>query len=106
MPYIPQRAVSDNTKAAKLRIEDRLPYIKIILESHDSLLLSAPIERKEEVAKIGKEEMERPISFKNCSIVRPDLVIPCEVEMGMNYQDLKKFRFISLPVLEVSNEPN
>lgn len=90
--YIPQRAVSDNTKAAALRIKMRAKWIRIILEAHDSLLLSVPIERATEAAQIGKEELERPISFANCSIKRRDLIIPCEIETGYNYKDLTKFK--------------
>ena len=33
--------------------------------------------------------MERPISFKTCSLPRRDLVIPAELEMGENYKDLE-----------------
>jgi DNA polymerase I-like protein with 3'-5' exonuclease and polymerase domains len=90
--YIPQRTVSDNTKAAKIRIERRLPGIRIILESHDALLISARINDAKEVARVAREEMERPISFKNCSLSRRELVIPSEVEIGDNYRDFKKFK--------------
>jgi uracil-DNA glycosylase family 4 len=44
--YLPQRAVSDNTKAAALRIRDRIPLIKIVMEAHDALLFSIPISKK------------------------------------------------------------
>lgn len=90
--YIPQRAVSDNTKAAALRIKARAPWIRILLESHDALLLSVPIHRQLEALLIGKEEMERPLSFATCSIVRRDLIIPCEAEVGFNYKELSKFK--------------
>jgi len=90
--YIPQRAVSDNTKAAALRIRARANWIKIIVEAHDALLVSVPIERKEEAALILKEEMERPIRFDTCSLPRRDLIIPCEIEEGSNYYELTKFK--------------
>jgi uracil-DNA glycosylase family 4 len=91
--YIPQRAVSDNTKAAALRIRKRAPWIKIVLEAHDALLCSVPIQRQQEAARILREEMSRPIDFSSCSLSRRSLVIPCDVEVGMNYQDLVKFKF-------------
>lgn len=94
--YIPQRAVSDNTKAAALRIKLRAKWIRILLESHDALLLSVPIGRITEAINIGQGEMERPLDFSNCSIVRRNLVIPCEAETGYNYKDLKKFKEVSL----------
>ena len=95
--YIPQRTVSDNTKAAALRIRARIPTIKIVMESHDALLFSVPISKKITWGQIIKAEMERPISFANCSIKRRDLVIPCELEVGMNYKDLSKFK--DLPII-------
>lgn len=91
--YIPQRAITDNTKSAALRIKQRIPRIKIIMESHDALLFCI---RKSDVAeqgKIIKEEMERPIDFSRCSLRRRSLSIPCELEIGENYQDFKKFKF-------------
>ena len=90
--YIPQRAVSDNTKAAALRIKCRASWIRILLESHDALLLSVPITRLNEAITIGREEMERPLNFSNCSIQRRDLIIPCEPETGYNYKELSKFK--------------
>jgi DNA polymerase I-like protein with 3'-5' exonuclease and polymerase domains/uracil-DNA glycosylase len=94
--YIPQRAVSDNTKAAGLRIRERIPPIKIVMEAHDSLLFSIPKSKLNMYIPVIKEEFERPISFTRCSIPRRDLVIPCEIETGMNYKDLKKFKDIPL----------
>ena len=91
--YLPQRAISDNTKAAALRIKERAPYIRIILESHDSLLASVPIHRMQEAGRIIKEEMERFISFEHCSITRDNLMIPCELEYGFNYMELSKFKW-------------
>lgn len=91
--YIPQRAVSDNTKAAALRIRFRIPTIKIIMESHDALLFSIPRTAQDEYIPIIKAEMERPINFNNCSLPRRHLKIPCEIEIGENYRDFKKFKF-------------
>lgn len=90
--YIPQRAVTDNTKAAAIRIKRRIPWAKIILEAHDGLLFRVRENRAEEAGYIIKEEMERPIRFDTCSIPRRDLVIPCALEIGYNYKDLDKFK--------------
>lgn len=92
LSYLPQRTVTDNTKASGLRIRNKIPGIKIAMESHDSLLF---IIQKTEImrqASIIRDEFERPISFKNCSMQRRDLIIPCEIEIGTNYKDLKKFK--------------
>lgn len=90
--YIPQRAVSDNTKMAGIRIRRLIPQIKIKMESHDALLFSIPEGHLEEWGQIIKYEFERPIRFDTCSLSRRDLVIPCELEIGYNYRDLSKFR--------------
>ena len=90
--YIPQRAVSENTKAAALRVKKRARWIKIMLESHDALLTSVPIDRGNEAASLLKEEMEKPINFSTCSLPRRNLIIPCEIEFGFDYKNLSKFK--------------
>jgi len=92
--YIPQRTVSENIKAAALRIHAQHKWIRILSESHDALLTSVPIQRKLEAATILRTELERPIDFSTCSIKRDKLVIPCEVEEGTNWLDFKKVKFI------------
>lgn len=92
--YFPQRVVSENTKGAALRIRQRNDWIRIIVESHDSLLVQVKEDDAEKAARILKQEFEVPINFKNCSLSRGELVIPCEVEYGRNYKDLSKFKFL------------
>jgi uracil-DNA glycosylase family 4 len=94
--YLPQRTVSENTKAAGLRIlkinsKENLD-IKICGESHDALLFSVPILYKSDCAKIIQCEFQRPIDFSNCSLKRGELVIPCEIEEGTNYYKMSKFK--------------
>jgi hypothetical protein len=91
--YLPQRTVSENTKGAGLRIEERAPWLRLLVETHDALLFGCPIERKHEGALIIREEFERPIDFSTCSLPRGELVIPCDVEEGYNYKDLEKFKW-------------
>lgn len=90
--YVPQRSVSDNTKGAGIRSKQRIPELKLVMESHDALLTCMPKNKVQEWVPIVQKEMERPISFKYCSLSRRDLVIPCDVEIGENYQDLSKFK--------------
>jgi DNA polymerase I-like protein with 3'-5' exonuclease and polymerase domains len=90
--YIPQRAVSDNTKAAGIRTLRIIEDIKIIMESHDALLFSFDDKYLDSYCPIIKQEMERPIDFSRCSLPRRMLKIPCEIEIGYNYQDFKKFK--------------
>ena len=90
--YIPQRSISDNTKGAGIRIRERIPNIKIVLESHDSLLFCIHKSRLEHDIPIIKQEMERPIDFRTCIIQRRPLIIPCEIEIGNNYQEMTKYK--------------
>lgn len=94
--YIPQRSISDNTKAAGIRIKKTFPECRIILESHDAVLFSIREEYVTDFTGIVKREFERPLDFTHCSISRRPLIIPCEVETGYNYQELKKFKDIPL----------
>jgi len=91
--YIPQRAISDNTKAAGLRIKQIIPDIRIVLESHDALLFCIRKKDLDIQGPIIKTEMERPLNFSRCSLSRRNLIIPCELEIGENYKDLSKFKF-------------
>jgi DNA polymerase I-like protein with 3'-5' exonuclease and polymerase domains len=105
MAYIPQRAVTDNTKAAGIRIKRQFPEARIILEAHDALLFSLRTEYLDEFIPLAKKEMERPINFTNCSLPRRFLKIPCEVEIGENYKDLKKFHIQEVEVPEYMKTP-
>jgi uracil-DNA glycosylase len=87
---IPQATVSDQTKFAAQRIEKRAPWLQILQESHDSFLAQIPLAVGEQYPMryldcsipIIKEELERPIDFRNCSLPRGELVIPCEISIG------------------------
>ena len=98
LAYLPQRAVTDNTKAAGIRIKRQFQEAKIILESHDALLFAIRIEYLDDFIPFAKKEMERPINFTNCSLPRRFLKIPCDVEIGENYKDLRKFKGTNEPV--------
>ena len=92
LSYIPQRAVTDNTKNAAIRIKPRAPYARLVCESHDALLYMVPERELNEFVLIAKSEMERPIDFNNCSISRGLLSIPSDVEIGYNWMDLRKYK--------------
>ena len=92
LAYLPQRAVTDNTKAAGIRIKKRCPDARVILEAHDALLFAVRIEHLDEFVPLAKQEMERAINFTCCSLPRRYLKIPCDVEIGENYKDLRKFQ--------------
>lgn len=100
--YIPQRSISDNTKAAAIRTKQQFRECRIIMESHDGLLFSLRREYLNDFTPIIKREMERPIDFTGCSLKRRHLKIPAEIEVGDTYLDLKKFR---VPEIAKVTEP-
>jgi len=87
---IPQSTVADHLKRVMLRVKARLPWLQIIVESHDAFTAQIPVNKVEEVRKVIKEEMEVPIDFSSCTLSRGNLTIPCEIFTGMNYKDLEK----------------
>ena len=91
--YIPQRTVSEHTKAAGIRIRRDHRWIRIVNEAHDALLFMVPESRAQECAEIAKYEMEKPINFERCTLSRGMLVIPSDIEIGYNYMELSKFKF-------------
>jgi len=90
--YIPQADVSDKTKFSMLKMKKKFPWLRIILEAHDAFCVDLPTANISEVAAYGKEVMEEPIDFSECSLSRGSLVIPCDIEVGDNYKDLKKYK--------------
>lgn len=96
---IPQATVSDHNKFACIRIEKRAPWLRMLLECHDSFLAEVPIATNEinpfkyvdKTVQIIKEEYETPINFAKCSLSRGDLIIPCEIKIGeKNWEVMRK----------------
>jgi uracil-DNA glycosylase len=96
---LPQSAISDHTKAAALRIMDRVDKSKahLIAENHDSL--TALVHRRyiRPYCNIAKVELERPIDFRACTLARDyELIIPAEFSIGRKrwgqMKEIKKFR--------------
>lgn len=95
---IPQSTVSDQNKKAAMAFEKRCPRAMILTESHDSFLTQVPLalgaqypfQHIDNAIMVMREEMETPIDFKNCSLSRGELVIPCEIKMSeSNWEDMK-----------------
>lgn len=89
--YIPQSTIGDQTKFAGIEVKKRLPWLKIVAEKHDSLLFMPPIGKEDETWKVAKEEFERPIDFKDCTLGKGELIIPAECEIGENYYDMRPY---------------
>lgn len=92
LSYLPQRAVTDNTKAAAVRIKRYKTSARLIMESHDALLYMVLENEVDHFIPIARQEMERPINFSACSLPRPDLSIPSDVEVGDNFMTLSKYK--------------
>jgi len=89
---IPQSTVGDHTAGALIRIKKRIPWLEIILESHDAILVQNYENQSDEVRSVVKEEFEREIDFSRCSLKRNSLKIPCDCEVGYNYKDMRKYK--------------
>lgn len=93
LALIPQNTVRWQIVKAMLEIEEKHPWIELLMETHDAFLAQIPIGRREEAYWIIKKLLERPISFSRGSMPRPDLVIPCDIAFGENYKALKKVKY-------------
>jgi DNA polymerase-1 len=97
--YIPQADVSDQTKWSMMRMKKKFgKYLRFVMEAHDAFAAEFPATMQDEFAGYAKEYMETPIDFSGCTIPRGSLVIPCDVEIGENYKDFKKWKGAPLPI--------
>ena len=88
---IPQSTVRDQVCQAMCAIKKRIPEIRFCGEAHDSFLVQAPEDKIDQWIPILKEEMEKPIDFKNCTLSRGILIIPSDAQVGLNYKELRKY---------------
>lgn len=93
---IPQQTVSDKTKSVGIRIQRDIWDCLVVGEAHDALLLSCPERKADSYIPLIRGWFSEPISFEGCSIPRRDLVIPTDVEVGYDYEDLKKYKIKEL----------
>lgn len=98
---IPQSTVSDQVKFAMIRIEPRCEKLQILAESHDSFLGQIPLlvgeqypfKLLDQYAIVIKEELEQEIDFKDCSLPRGILTIPCDIHIGKNnWQEMEGYK--------------
>jgi DNA polymerase I-like protein with 3'-5' exonuclease and polymerase domains len=78
--HIPQSTVPDHLILAGFRVKRRLPWLQFVIEAHDSFTVMYDIEKRDEVYKTFKEELEKPIDFTQCTLSRGQLVIPAECQ--------------------------
>lgn len=107
--HIPQSTVHDALTQAWLRVDDHergsltpllgskewLDYgTEWLMEAHDALLFQCREDEVDDICRMLKKEIEKPISFRSCSLKRDvDLVIPMDIEIGYeNLKELKKYK--------------
>ena len=93
--YIPQATVRDHLSRAGLRIKQQMPEILFQKESHDAFKGQVPINLREEAYNLIRRELSTPIDFASCSIRRGMLVIPSELQVGQNLENMKKYGTLS-----------
>jgi hypothetical protein len=89
--HIPQKTVITQLRKAMLAAKKRKEDIQFVNEHHDACSWLCLPEEFEEIATIIREELTRPINFKKCTLSRDfDLIIPSDIEWGINYGAQKK----------------
>jgi len=84
--HIPQRTVITHLRQAMLRAKRTAPEIQYVNEHHDAVAWFSTPENFPRHAEIIREELQTPINFRLCSLSRDyDLVIPVDIEWGLNY---------------------
>ena len=91
--FLPQAIVSDQTKFSLIPTYETCGWARLLSEQHDGTLAEVPSGREYEYASVYKHNIEKPINFQGCSLSRDfELVIPAEVEVGENWQNLEKLK--------------
>lgn len=83
LAFIPQSTVADIVGKALVCAHRK--GIELLLQVHDSLLVQTSAERVQETCEILKECLSTPIEING-----KVLVIPTDVKVGMNWEDMKK----------------
>jgi len=81
----PQSTVAFVTFKGAVQLEKQCPWVEILLQVHDSLLVQAEIAKVEEVAEELKACLDIPVEIKG-RILR----IPVDVEVGENWEEMRK----------------
>lgn len=91
--HIPQKTVRLQVARAMLGIKEEEPNFIFVNEAHDAINWFSRPEDFERHALLVKKWFELPIDFSRCSLPRGLLMIPCDVEWGTNYGELRKYTF-------------
>ena len=92
---LPQAIVSDQTKfqgilASYDSIKD---WAYLLTEQHDGVLYETKAENKEKLAKIYTRNVQQPIDFRLCTLIRDyRLSIPAEAEWGLSWYTMEALK--------------
>jgi len=87
---IPQGTVIDHLRTSCFRAQPLLnpERYRWFMEAHDAIYALVQIDYIKEYCGVMRDEILKPIDFSRCSLVRGDLVIPCDIQVG--YTNLKE----------------
>ena len=89
LAYVPQSTVADIVNQAIVSIYKKIKGnqdIQLLLQVHDSILAQVKDEFLEEYCRMISQEMKIPITIKGRTFT-----IPVDINVGKNWNDLKKF---------------
>lgn len=107
--FLPQTIVSDQTKFHGIGKTFADPsvysYAEFLVESHDSCLSEVKREKALDFGRLYKSNVEsEPIDFRKCTLKRDyQLVIPCEVMIGNNWDEHSMEEVKDLEILETAS---
>jgi len=89
--HIKQSTVARLTQRSGMAIVEECPHVRMLVESHDSLLMEVPVWEIEQIVPIIKAQFEQTIDFSKCSLPRPNLNIPCGIKYSfVSWAGMKK----------------
>lgn len=89
--FLPQTIVSDQTKFHGIvpTFDIVKDWAWLLTEQHDGVLYETKLERKEELSQIYTNNVQRPIDFRSCTLMRNyELIIPAESSWGFNWFEM------------------
>lgn len=93
--FLPQAIVSDQTKFEGIipTYNQTKDWAWLLAEQHDGVLYETKKGREMELASIYKKNVETPIDFRMCSLIRDyQLIIPAEASIGDNWFEMKEVK--------------
>ena len=91
--HVKQAIVIDDVRRGMLYLDDNYPWIDIMVESHDGILLQCDSGRFQEAIPAIKEGFLQPLDFNMCSLKRDfTLQIPIDIKVGYNWLEMEEVK--------------